>query len=492
MAQPRLSVVLPWSEPRGHGAQHLQKWLTGQTLPREEYQVVVGCGSGRAGDLAWLRTQLAPQDLLVPAREDNDLYLWDAAARAAQAEWLFLTELHCLPKKDTLERVLEEAGRGRFDEFCVESLHINKTDIAWLEERIYRDLEPIFKAPGHWNKVRLRGFAIHRDWYLKAGGLPGAYDLFAELVLAMNLHRQGARLGHVGDPVVYHINQSTLPGHYEDICRFVENEARYRLKTEESEWQPYIGLPDAFRKRWLGEAGALRAARATCRLAGAEGKTRLPGGHWESKEKQLRHPHGWAERCRLRGSHLYWGWRCRAAQGRTEERYALYQKQTEALIRLCYARTLSREPAAPFWQGGPLEESKLLEPSFSSGGGWGNFHSVETWQGRRFRWSESLAGWVLRLKPGCWKLRLDAGGLAGTERLAEALFTWNGGNILPRFLADGKAEFQVCQEGNRPGIFCLAVKPLDLAATGETRELGLPVFALELVREPGPTASSSS
>jgi hypothetical protein len=162
------------------------------------------------------------------------------------------------------------------------------------------------------------------------------------------------------------------------------------------------------------------------------------------------------------------------ARGKTEARYGLYRRQTDALIRLCNTRVLRRErKIQPGPESGPRQE-------------WGNFHSRETWQGRTFRWSEPLAGWLLHLEAGPWKLRIDTGGLATAERLGEALFTWNGNKTCPKLSGDGKLEFTLLQTGRRAGVFCLAVLPLDLAHTGETRELGLPVFSLSLARaEPG-------
>ena len=41
-ASRKLSVIIPWCEGRGEGVNHLRKWSEGQTLPRSDYQIVIG------------------------------------------------------------------------------------------------------------------------------------------------------------------------------------------------------------------------------------------------------------------------------------------------------------------------------------------------------------------------------------------------------------------------------------------------------------------
>ena len=118
-AEPELAVVMPLEDPRGDIVEHLRTWSDGQTLARDRYQLVLSTNGDhpeferRVGEL------LAPHDELVsvppgklPREEGAALIaLYDAAARAARAPVLVITEAHCRADSECLA-MLADAFRS--------------------------------------------------------------------------------------------------------------------------------------------------------------------------------------------------------------------------------------------------------------------------------------------------------------------------------------------------------------------------------------------
>jgi len=110
-ADPTIAVLVPLEDTRGDVAEHLRTWTHGQTLERDRFQVVIASDArNEEGDRA-VETLLASQDALVRVRGANLVDLWNAAAARADAEWIVLTEAHCLGARDCLAALMRAVAR---------------------------------------------------------------------------------------------------------------------------------------------------------------------------------------------------------------------------------------------------------------------------------------------------------------------------------------------------------------------------------------------
>ena len=72
-ASRKLSVIIPWCEGRGEGVNHLRKWSEGQTLPRSDYQIVIGYPEDEPEERAFIDQVLLPGDIVVPSPEPGSI-----------------------------------------------------------------------------------------------------------------------------------------------------------------------------------------------------------------------------------------------------------------------------------------------------------------------------------------------------------------------------------------------------------------------------------
>jgi FkbM family methyltransferase len=126
------------------------------------------------------------------------------------------------------------------------------------------------------------------------------------------------------------------------------------------------------------------------------------------------------------------------------------------------------------------------------GGRLQNFHPVETAAGVMFRWSEPVAVIGLRLPRDDYVVRIDTAALRGCTSKIPLQVYWNDQRLADRdVIASGRD--LVCRVSRAHGIdgvgqrLMLVVQPL-AAAAPDTRELGLPITAVEVFSGDFPAA----
>ena len=103
---PEISVVIPLTDARGDAIEHLRTWTHGQSLARERYQVVIASDGAEPEVDRALEALLEQQDSFEVIPGAGLLRLYNAAAGAATAPWLLLTENHCQGEPDCLEQAV--------------------------------------------------------------------------------------------------------------------------------------------------------------------------------------------------------------------------------------------------------------------------------------------------------------------------------------------------------------------------------------------------
>jgi hypothetical protein len=280
MSQLRLSVVVPLPDHRGHAVEAIRSWTVEQTFPREEYEVVV-IRDGREPEVeAEVAKLLRAHDRLVTLSDGSLHDCYNAGGRAARGELLLFTESHVKATPDCVSQIVERFEVGDVDAAPVASGGIDETRFAGQEQLIYEEALPGRIASG-WNLFTVRGCAIKRAIFERAGGFLAEYGHFCELILGAQLRHLGARMKYAERAKVFHFNSGTIAHFGRELNAFGRDEIRFRADHPDSPLIEYFGpCPIWEQRRNFSREGAMRrcarsAAGMFQHLAG--GKLKLAG-----------------------------------------------------------------------------------------------------------------------------------------------------------------------------------------------------------------------
>ena len=501
---PALSVIAPLIDNRGHAVEAVSSWTRGQTLARDQYEVLV-VSNGREGDAeAAAQRYLGPGDRLLRREHVNELALDDHGARQARGRWLLFTEGHCVPEPTCLEALLEhletrwptEAGA------CLRTTDDgNPHPLAALEGRAYQEGFAEWSRDGDWRKVTIRGIAVRRQVYLDVGGFEHEFGCFAEAALAATLHARGYRLGYVPAAAVKHYNSTNLRELLAYVQEYRDGEARYRAGVPAAHFEAYFGgepemaAPTGVDRWWAVHAAArsLAAAVARPRVEGALDMARtafrvLPGLVGSTLLGDA------GDRLAARVTYLRARFSFAIPGQHPDERYRRYLRLWEAAGRVARAGAVrprallvtepvkEADPRAGFvLRPGELGPDRLI-----------GFHARETWEGRAFRWAAPLAMLAVQVPPEPYRVILDTRGLRGRDirGLVDLYLNGHRAPVAPAGydpLAPGELAFTVDRRMFRPAPpqrLTLVSRRLRAAGSRDPRALGLPLFAITFRPEP--------
>jgi hypothetical protein len=490
-ADPSIAVLVPLEDARGDVAKHLRTWTHGQTLDRDRFQVVIASDGGdEDGDRA-LEALLAAQDALVRVPGATLVDLWNAAAARAEAEWIVLTEAHCLGAPDCLAALARAVARDpTLDAASLDHGHQSENRGGVLGERWFRELGAAWDR-ADWRYLNFVGVAVRRSLFDAVGGLDAEVGLFSAPRLSARLHERGARVGHVADATVVHVHNESLRDHHELSADYARGECRFRAAHDPVYCERYFGYDGVWANRLgyrpevaraiardlldaLGRAAVRR--RADVPFLARELVRRLPASTAGAR------PRAAAEALLFRADEL-------AAQRLplpAEARYARFLRAQDRVVRVTRLRWLRDHVPAPDpptpgcggWAVSELDDAALV-----------GAHALERDGRRTFRWTEPVA--LLRLvpPPGDHELVLDTAGMRGAP-LSYVTGAYAGGRRVSRNRLDGDETRLVVPlagdvgwRSRAAGVTILS-RPLDPRTLGaeDPRALGLPLFSVELRR----------
>ena len=259
--RPRLSVVVPLPDHRGHGVEAIRSWTKEQTHSPDEFEVVVII-DGREPEIeAAVAALLGPGDQLIQVPQASLHECYNAGAHAARGEILFFTESHVKAAPDCVEQMLSHFAKGGEDCVAVASGGIDEDRFAGQEQLIYEEALP-GRIAGGWNLCTVRGFAVQRAAFEGAGGFASRYGHFSELLLGAALAHHGARLGYAPLARVWHFNSGTVQHFSRELNAFGRDEIRFRAEQPDSPLLEYLGpCPLWDQHADLSRAAAARRAR---------------------------------------------------------------------------------------------------------------------------------------------------------------------------------------------------------------------------------------
>ncbi|MBL8794362.1 MAG: hypothetical protein JNM56_10690 [Planctomycetia bacterium] len=480
-AGPSISVVIPFQDPRGR-PEHLASWTRGQTLAGARYEIIVVAHENDAHQEA-LREQLRPGDRLLLTAATGPFAMYAVGAEAARGEILFFSEDHCIADRGCLEAVARYLADASHDGGSVRWGHINRTEVARMEQLVSEIDARVWFQEGHWNRVRSRGFAIRRSVYLAAGGFAAEYGLFAEAILAARLHAQGRRVGYIAESGVRHINSLTLTEIRANIEDYSRHECLYLSRQNWDFCESYFAASTVVQEATPLAAAAAwwmqtRAVAAALLAAARSYPTAIPALVGELLHAPWRLARcAWSSRLASRLALLTARWRYAFWNFNERRQLAAFRDHWQAVVRWTRANYFAQTvpPAAP-----PLWAAHQAIPLTQLPGP----YPVEEQEGRPVRWTKPVATWRLNLSPGAHDIHIDTRALRGPTAALPIWFWWNGTPI-PRAAV-------ACQEG------WLRIRVASKQSTGDAeqhltivtpatrlpgcgRRLGLPVGELRIV-----------
>lgn len=488
MTSRALTVILPLVDDRGFGEAALASWI-GQ--PDADSFEIIAVGNDPSSQLVRRARQLArPEDrvLVLPGMDEIELYR--AGGEAAATELLLFTESHCIAEPGAARALVDLLRRTDAAAAMVSGRPMTSNAFAQFETRLFE--EGLRQHPGDdWRWVGLRGLAIRRDAWERAGKFETSCGRLAESILAVRVGRMGGRIEVCPDARVRHGNCSRMRDLFAALHPSGRGQAEWRRRCEaglEEEFLPPLAEWSE-RARWNRRIAAA-AAGLHLRIGGDEAMR----GQWRRAAARLRPLVGSGFRAVL-GSR---GVRCAAGvragwflsssvlRPSAEGRYRAYSRASSELLRWgVLDRVDGSLPPAP--------ATPQLRPSELPDGVFAGFHAAERFSADEprpsCRWTRPFAMMRLGHPPADYRLSLDVRSPVPLERLALRLF-WNG------YRLEGSVEdgFAVPKEAFRRGEQLLAFDctPFHPQRVGlpDTRELGVAVFALTLERIAGPEGPS--
>jgi hypothetical protein len=478
-----LAVILPLEDPRGDIADHLRTWTHWQDLDRERYQVVVA-GDGEHPEFErGVEELLSPQDLMIRVPGASTMGLYAAAAEAATAKVIVLTEAHCLADPGCLLAIADAfAEDADLDGGIIRYEQSPSNPLGELTDRWFDRAFAAWDLAG-WPRFNNAGVAVRREAYARAGGLEPRQELYAPSVLSAHMHEQGCRVEPLEGAVLTHELEETIAESLDASRSFARGGCMARRQEDPEFCDRYFGSAGLWGRRLSYQPEIARSMVAA--LVSAI-RSNPRGSEWLYRELAARVPAGVA------GPHPRWIWekttaRLHAAIAEftslpAEARWRSYVSAQDRTVRSVQLAESTQPDGLPV----PLEPDTVV--------GAGRLAEVlvgadalESADGRGFRWTEPVALMRLSVPADGALLRVETGGLRGRP-LDYIHGVYCAGRELPRESITGDDEdFEVrlpahlARDAATEGVVILADPQVpSRAGSSDPRRLGIPVVAVEL------------
>lgn len=397
---PTVSVIIPLEFHRGQAGNCLELWLSGQTHPREDFEIILACPPDFPQDQRQaIQEKLAPWDRLVEFPCPHDIALVEQGARLAKGRFFFFTESHVLPETDTLERVMQAFGdHPEWAGFSLQSVPITHNFLSEIEARFY---SPVIHQglSGHpWCKVLDQCFAVRRVPYFEAIGFQAEFGHYSEWVLAARFHVLGHRIGYLPEGKINHYYIGELHDLEEFTADFAAGHWRWFLQSANDPTRALMQEPPVYAQRFenrrpLAQALA-KVAQSSPESAGVRTYWKLAG--WFGIRGSL-----WLSRWKYWTAKVRLLWRC---WRKRPSALAALIDLNDAIVAITQQKELLKLPAP---EAVPLPDEGEWTPHSNQSLPVLGLFAPEQTTGQIFCWSQPAALMELDLPPGRYQLELE-------------------------------------------------------------------------------------
>jgi hypothetical protein len=478
-----VSIVIPLTDARGDAVEHLRTWTDDQTHPRDRFQIVIASDGDQPDVDRDVAALLQPHDRFEVFGGESMIQLWNRAVELADCEWLLFTENHVQAEADCVEKAVEGiAANPGLDAASIEHGHIAPNVTGQLGARWFDEVYGEWFQPEQWERLNLAGFVIRRDALRSVGGHEHRYGLFAAPLLSARLDERGGEVGHFPDARILHIQCHTIDEHHEHSADYVVGESEARTELPAVFAERYFGFRPLV---WNRRSMESRSARRTTAIVAGELlralRHRSGDARWLLHSLAGRLPAAVAGvRARRRLAELTFALSEWVADSRWVPRglrYRAYLRAQDHVVRLAQLRWVERRSDGP----APTLGSGAHSIESVGEGGIVGVHGLERLDGHWFRWSEPVV--TIRVESSAGeRLRIHTGGLAGPplERIAAA---YADTRRLPEGDLSQRGAELVLELPEGLTTLTLLCRPLP-PGREEDRDLGLPIFSLQLGDSP--------
>lgn len=483
-----VSIVIAFEDIRAK-PDHLLSWTRGQTLPEQHYEVIVVSDGRYRETEKEIGKHLRPQDVLVRSQGTERFLLCNVGAEVARGKILLFTEDHCVAEPGGVElaaKVIHE-----FEKECVTLGwgHINDNYVGALEEQVTDGNRDVWDAPGHWNKLRARGFVITRRAFQAVGGFPIGHGLFAEALFAARLHQHGVEVAVTPEIGLRHVNSHSLADLGAHARDYTYHECQASGDLEPEFFHRYFSLPEVTSSALIppreGRRIAPLVARELMREVQPHGRPRRwPRiGAWLGL---LLHTitvgygsAGSSLRSRMAVWRSWWG--CQIWRFDEKRRCASFSSFWLRVVdHTRVSWLLSRRRPAILSHGNPAGDYR--GEKLASLRAWG-VHALEKDGDTPLRWTGGVGVIPLELPLGDYEVTFDTAGLRGGDCRFPFVVYWGRHRVGRQSLRHHrtKVSFDITSKTpeGRSCLLCILV-PVTLRSEADPRELGFPLAALEV------------
>ncbi len=477
---PIFSVLIPLESHRGLAIECVEAWARKQTFPRDLFQIIISAPEGRS--LRRLKGLLSPADILIRGESEHDISLVAEAVPAATGQYLFLTEAHCLPHPEALQKASDFLREHpELSGFSGRSVPITHNLLSEIEADMY--VEDIARnLDSHeWLKVLDQCFVVKADALHLAGGIEPEFGHFAEWVLAARLYEKGLKIGVAEEVIVQHRYSGSIPELVEFTRDFARGEFRFASRGLSDPCTRLFPEIPRLENRHQANPGLIKFELKALRHLFFEEPCRF-GRESEltevlvAKLKYLSSSflEGSFLIAKLRGSQLLaWFW-LQLKRRNLSRKWFL--KLISAAVEIGYLDALS--------ECHDSIKSSTLPRSGTWLSGWpdclplSGFGMVEDWKNRLFQWSQPVASATFRLSSGSYWLSVHWLPVRPLNRKEELLAFLDGESVDPSRLERSQHSFRVSIELEREREVALTWICPQFHAPNETRKLGLPIHEI--------------
>jgi len=243
VAKPEITVIIPLFDAR-IGEEHcVASWVDQPDFAAEKYEILV-ISDGASEELQErIRAVLRPGDRVERRAPQKVLGLYHAGALSANADLLLFTELHCVARPGCLKAIADYFATQEMDGACLRSEPGCLTPFAKAESIIFEQYFEKWSLPGDWRKVLVRGFAVKKSAYFKAGGFEPNTAYFGDFALSAALDANGMRLGYILDAVVLHYYSNGFADFAPPVETRTIEECEFRLSNDPDYCHRYFDTP---------------------------------------------------------------------------------------------------------------------------------------------------------------------------------------------------------------------------------------------------------